>query len=64
MNKYFSVNSRMKKTIKLIALFYSILTFTFFNKIVATTSNLVIYAIVTTALMSIVLYINYVKKES
>jgi len=62
MNKYFSVNSIMKKTINLIGLFYTIITMIFFNKIIATTSGLIIYGIVTTLLMIIVLYTNYIKK--
>jgi len=63
MNKYFSVNSIMKKTINLIGLFYTIITMIFFNKIIATTSGLIIYTIVTTLLMIIVLYINYIKNQ-
>jgi len=63
MNKYFSVNSIMKKTINLIGLFYTITTMIFFNKIIATTKGLIIYGIVTTLLMIIVLYINYIKNQ-
>jgi hypothetical protein len=63
MNKYYSVNSIMKKTINLIGLFYTITTMIFFNKIIATTSGLIIYAIVTTLLMIIVLYTNYIKNQ-
>ena len=62
MNKYFSVNSIMKKTINLIGLFYTIITMIFFNKIIANTKGLIIYGIVTTLLMIIVLYTNYIKK--
>ena len=62
MNKYFSVNSIMKKTINLIGLFYTIITMIFFNKIIANTKGLIIYSIVTTVLMFIVLYTNYIKK--
>jgi len=53
----------MKKTINLIGLFYTIATMIFFNKIIATTSGLIIYAIVTTFLMIIVLYTNYIKNQ-
>jgi hypothetical protein len=63
MNKYFSVNSIMKKTINLIGLFYTIITMIFFNKIIANTKGLIIYGIVTTLLMIIVLYTNYIKKS-
>jgi hypothetical protein len=63
MNKYFSVNSIMKKTINLIGLFYTITTMIFFNKIIATTKGLIIYGIITTLLMIIVLYINYIKNQ-
>jgi len=63
MNKYFSVNSIMKKTINLIGLFYTIITMIFFNKIIATTKSLIIYGIVTTLLMIIVLYTNYIKNQ-
>ena len=63
MNKYFSVNSFMKKTINLIGLFYTIITMIFFNKIIANTKGLIIYGIVTTLLMIIVLYTNYIKKS-
>jgi hypothetical protein len=63
MNKYFSVNSIMKKTINLIGLFYTIITSIFFNKIIATTKGLIIYGIVTTLLMIIVLYTNYIKNQ-
>jgi hypothetical protein len=63
MNKYFSVNSIMKKTINLIGLFYTIITMIFFNKIIATTKGLIIYGIITTLLMIIVLYINYIKNQ-
>ena len=63
MNKYFSVNSIMKKTINLIGLFYTIITMIFFNKIIATTKGLIIYGIVTTLLMIIVLYTNYTKNQ-
>jgi hypothetical protein len=63
MNKYFSVNSIMKKTINLIGLFYTIITMMFFNKIIATTNGLIIYGIVTTLLMLIVLYTNYIKNQ-
>ena len=63
MNKYYSVNSIMKKTINLIGLFYTIITMMFFNKIIATTSGLIIYGIVTTLLMIIVLYTNYKKNQ-
>ena len=62
MNKYFSVNSIMKKTINLFGLFYTIITMIFFNKIIANTKGLIIYGIVTTLLMIIVLYTNYIKK--
>ena len=62
MNKYFSVNSIMKKTINLIGLFYTIITMIFFNKIIANTKGLISYGIVTTLLMIIVLYTNYIKK--
>jgi hypothetical protein len=63
MNKYFSVNSIMKKTINLIGLFYTIITMIFFNKIIANTKGLISYGIVTTLLMIIVLYTNYIKKS-
>ena len=52
----------MKKTINLIGLFYTIITMIFFNKIIANTKGLIIYGIVTTLLMIIVLYTNYIKK--
>ena len=63
MNKYFSVNLIMKKTINLIGLFYTIITMIFFNKIIANTKGLISYGIVTTLLMIIVLYTNYIKKS-
>lgn len=63
MNKYFSVNSIMKKTINLIGLLYTIITMIFFNKIIANTKGLISYGIVTTLLMIIVLYTNYIKKS-
>ena len=53
----------MKKTINLIGLFYTIITMIFFNKIIATTKSLIIYGIVTTLLMIIVLYTNYIKNQ-
>jgi len=53
----------MKKTINLIGLFYTIITMMFFNKIIATTKGLIIYGIVTTLLMLIVLYTNYIKNQ-
>jgi hypothetical protein len=52
----------MKKTINLIGLFYTIITSIFFNKIISTTKGLIIYGIVTTLLMIIILYINFIKK--
>ena len=63
MNKYFSVNSIMKKTINLIGLFYTIITMIFFNKIIATTKGLIIYGIIITLLMIIILYTNYIKNQ-
>ena len=53
----------MKKTINLFGLFYTIITMIFFNKIIANTKGLIIYGIVTTLLMIIVLYTNYIKKS-
>ncbi len=53
----------MKKTINLIGLFYTIITMIFFNKIIANTKGLISYGIVTTLLMIIVLYTNYIKKS-
>ena len=52
----------MKKTINLFGLFYTIITMIFFNKIIANTKGLISYGIVTTLLMIIVLYTNYIKK--
>ena len=53
----------MKKIVNQIALTYTVLTCIFFNKIIATTNSLIIYAIATVLLMSTVLYINYIKKS-
>jgi hypothetical protein len=58
-----SIKYIMKKIVNQIALIYSVLTCIFFNKIIATTNTLIIYAIVTVLLMSTVLYINYIKKS-
>ena len=57
------INSIMKKTINFIGLFYTIKTMIFFNKIISTTKGLIIYGIITTLLMIIILYTNYIKNQ-